>query len=323
MKKIASIFIMAILIFIGFEILTESESILKSVVFSLNIFRNNIFPSLFPFFILSSLLIKYGFVELMGNLFKGFMNKIFKINSKCAFIFFMSILSGNPACAKYTRELYLNGEIDKYEATKILCFSSFTSPLFILGTVSLFLNNKEVGSLILVCHYLGNIMVGILMRNYHPSKIDGEKSSLKKAINSMHMKRISNKESFGIIITNSLVNSINTLLLILGVITVCLVLTTIIDNNISLNSTLQSILNGFIEMTQGLKYISLEPIPLKLKCILTVMILSFGGFSVHMQIMSILSDTDINYMPFLCSRVVCSIISSLFLYFLFDFWINF
>lgn len=323
MRKMTSIFIMIILIFIGYEILTESESILNSVNFSLSIFKNNIFPSLFPFFVLSNILIKCGLPEFMGNLFKGVMNKIFKIKGITAFIFFMSIISGNPANAKYTRELYLENRIDKYEATKILCFTCFSNPLFILGTISLlFLNNKEVGMLILVCHYIGNIFIGIGMRNYHPSKDEHNKVSFRQAINEMHKKRISNKESFGEMITNSLINSINTLLLILGVITSCLVITTIIDNNLNLDSVLGSVLNGFIEMTQGLKYISLEAIPLKLKCVLTVMILSFGGLSVHMQIMSILSDTEIRYLPFLCARVCHAVISSLFMYILFDFWMN-
>ena len=318
MKKIQSVLIMIILLFICFEVLTDSESILKSVIFSLNIFKNNIFPSLFPFFVLSSLLIKYGLPEFMSNIFESFMGRVFKISGECSFIFFMSILSGNPASAKYTRELYLNGSINVYEATKILCFSAFTSPLFILGGLSALLNNNEVPILILICHYLGNITVGILMRNYHPSKVKG-KGSLKRAIDEMHIKRISNKESFGTIITNSLVESINTLLLILGVITMCLVITTIISNNINLNSTFQSVLNGFIEMTQGIKYISLEAIPLKLKCVLSVMILSFGGLSVHMQIMSVLSDTDIKYLPFLASRGLASIISSCVLFILFDY----
>ena len=319
MKKITSIIIMIILIFIGFEILTESESILKSVNFSLNIFKNNIFPSLFPFFVLSNLLIKCGLPEFMGCIFKNMMNKLFKIKGITAFIFFMSILSGNPSNAKYTKELYLEGKINKYEATKILCFTCFTNPLFILGTISYtFLNNKEVGLLILICHYLGNIIIGLALREYHPSKEEKEKTSLKKAIRAMHQKRISNKESFGIIITNSLINSINTLLLILGVITMCLVLTTIIDNNLNLNSIFQSTLNGFVEITQGLKYISLEQIPLKIKAVLTVMILSFSGFSIHIQIMSILSDTDIKYLPFLCSRISHALISSLLMFLLFD-----
>ena len=80
--------------------------------------------------------------------------------------------------------------------------------------------------------------------------------------------------------------------------------------------------DGFIEMTQGLKYISLEAIPLKLKCILTVMILSFGGLSVHMQIMSILSDTEIKYLPFLCARICHAVLSSLLMFILFDLWMG-
>lgn len=320
MKKGISVIIILILIFICFEILTESESILKAVSFSLNIWKTSIFPSLFPFFVLSEIMVKYGFVEFIGTILKKVMNKLFKINGKAAFVFVMSIMSGNPANAKYTRELYQNGDLNEYEATKILCFSCFANPLFILGTVSLlFLNNKKVGLLILLCHYIGNIIIGLFLRNYHPSN-QKEKTGLKTAINAMHEKRISNTNTFGQIVTNSLTSSINTLLLILGVMTMCLVLTTIIDNNINIGSILQSILNGSIEMTQGLKYISTEPIPLKLKCILSVMILSFGGLSVHMQIVGILSDTKIKYLPFLCCRIIHSIISGILMYIIFDFW---
>ena len=321
MKKWESYLIIIILFFICFEILTESKSILSSVSFSLSIWKNNIFPSLFPFFVLSEIMIKYGIPEFIGNLLKPFMNKIFKIKGSAAFVFVMSIISGNPSNAKYTRELYLNGSLNKYEATKILCFTCFANPLFILGTVSLmFLNNKEVGILILFCHYIGNIIIGILLRGYYPSKNEKERVSLKCAIIAMHEKRISNKDGFGVVFTNSLINSINTLLLILGVMTICLVITTIIDNNINIGSVMQSSINGFVEMTQGLKYISMEPLPLKIKCVLSVMILSFGGLSVHMQIISILNDTDIKYLPFLCSRVFHSIISGILTFILFDFW---
>lgn len=320
--KIISVLIMTILTFICFEILTASQSIIDSVSFALYIFKNNIFPSLFPFFVLSQLMIKYGLPEFIGNLLKPLMS-LFKIKSNCAFILVMSIISGNPANAKYTKELLDSGHISAHEATKILCFTCFASPLFILGTVSLmFLNNKEVGLLILLCHYLGNFIVGLLIRNYHPSPKEKEKISLSQAILSMHQKRISNKENFGTIITNSLISSINTLLLILGVMTMCLVITTIIDNHINLNSVLQSILNGYIEMTQGIKYISMEDIPLKLKCILSAMILSFGGLSVHMQIVSIISDTKIKYFPFLVCRIIHSLISGLLMFLTFDLWIN-
>ncbi len=251
------------------------------------------------------------------------MNKIFKTKGVGAFAFIMSLISGFPSSAKYIRELHKKELINEKEATKLLTFTHFSNPLFILGTISLlFLNNKEVGLLILICHYLGNIIIGIIFRNYYPTKDKTTKSSFKKVIREISEKRIKNKKSFGQVVTDALLNSINTLILILGVISMFLVITTIIDNNINLNSFNQSILNGFFEMTQGLKYVSLEAIPLKLKCTLSTMIISFGGLSVHMQIISILSDTKIKYFPFLTARILHAVISSLLIFFSFDIWMN-
>jgi len=325
MKKICtSIFILFLLLFIAFEILTESKTIMDSVIFSFQIWQNNIFPSLFPFFVLSEILIYYGFVEFISELFRPLMAKIFCMNGAASFVFFMSLVSGFPSNAKYTRELYLKGLLDEEEASKILTFSHFSNPLFILGTVSLlFLKNKEVGFLILICHYMTNILIGLIFRSYHKSNVSKNHISIKSAIIAMHQKRIHNEKTFGAMITTALTNSIQTLLLILGTVTMFLVLTTIIDNNLNINSLYQSILNGFVEMTQGLKYVSMLNIPLKIKSVLTVMILSFGGFSVHMQVISILSDTKIKYLPFFTARILHSAIAGILVFFLFDFWIQF
>ena len=322
-KKLTSILIMILLIFFAVEILTSSSSIIESVNFSFNVWKNNIFPSLFPFFVLSDILVNYGFVEFTGELFKPIMNKLFKMKGDTSFAFIMSTISGFPSGAKYVNELYKQGTINEYEGTKLLTFTHFSNPLFILGTISiLFLNNKEAGLLMLICHYLGNIIVGLLFSEYHKFNECNNKVSLKKAINNMTKRRIYNNKNFGQILTNAILNSINTLLLVLGVTTVFLVITTVIDNNINLNSYYQSILNGFFEMTQGLKYVSLLNIPLKLKAVISTMIISFGGFSVHMQIISILSDTKIKYLPFLTARIIHALTSSFLVYILFDWWLS-
>lgn len=322
MKKIiVSVLIMVVLIFCMFQILTSSETIMKTIGFSFNVWKNNIFPSLFPFFVLSHILINYGFVELVGELFKPIMNKVFKFKGIGAFVFIMSLVSGFPSNAKYVRELYLSGLINEYEGSKILTFTHFSNPLFILGTVSImFLNNKEIGIFILFCHYIGNIIVGFLFRNYYISNSESSSISFKKAILEMHKKRISSNKSFGNVISEALVNGIDTLLLIFGVVTFFLVITTIIDNIFNLPRYYQSILNGIFEMTQGLKYVSLLDIPLKIKGTLSVLFISFGGLSVHMQVLSIISDTKIKYFPFLVARIIHSCISSLLFYFLFDYF---
>lgn len=202
---------MLVLLFICFEILTSSKQILDSVKFSVSIWYNNIFPSLFPFFVLSEFLTNYGFVEFISELLKPIMVKIFKTDSKCAFIFVMSMLTGFPSNAKYTRELYQNNFINKTQAAKILTFTHFSNPLFILGTLSIsFLNNKEVGLLVLIIHYFTNIIVGLIFRNFYPTKENINKISLKKALKNMHIHRIKSNNNFANIMTKSLLNTINT-----------------------------------------------------------------------------------------------------------------
>ena len=315
MKKITSILIMICLIFCGYEILSESATIMNAVSYSFNIWINNVFPSLFPFFVLSEILVNYGFIELVGELFKPIFEKLFKINGNASFVFIMSLLSGFPSNAKYTKELYLQNKLDENEASKILMFSHFSNPLFILGTISItFLKNAKLGLIVMFSHYIANIIIGLIFRNYHPSKITNDKFSLKKAVLMMHNKRINNNKRFGSIITNSLINTINTLLLILGVITTFLIITTIIDNNFHLSILNKTFLSGFLEMTQGLKHVSLLNSSNNFKAILICSIISFGGLSVHTQILSIISDTKIKYKPFLFARIIHAIIATIICY---------
>ena len=249
------------------------------------------------------------------------MNRIFRISNHTAFIFVMSIISGFPSNAKYTKALLDEHKINEKEATKILTFTHFSNPLFILGTVSItFLGNREIGFLILFCHYITNLILGLLFRNYYPSPKNECHISIKKAINHMTLVRMRKKESFPMILSNALNHTIQTLLFILGVTTTFLIVTTLVNQHIVLPSFYQSILNGFFEMTQGLKYVSLLNIPLKIKGILTVMILSFGGLSVHMQLIGILSKSRIKYFPYLTARILHATIASILFFFLFEIW---
>lgn len=311
MKKILSnVLLLLIMILISVEVLIESADVLESVKFSFNIWENSIFPSLFPFFVIGNILIDLGFPKLLGTLLKDVMYKLFKINGTGAFIIILSILSGFPSSAKYTKELYLNGEINDKEATKLLTFTHFSNPLFILGTLSItFLNNKEIGMCILMSHYIGNLFIGLIFRNYYISKKDTTKVSLKNAIISMNSSRTD--KSFGQMLSNAITSSISTLLLILGTVTIFLVLTTLINNNLSVSPYYKSIINGIFEMTQGLKYLSMLKIPLYKQALISVFFISFGGLSVHMQVLSIISDTKIKYFPYFISRILHASISTI------------
>lgn len=300
--------ILILLLIIVFEILTNSNAIMDCVKYSIDIWKNNLFPSLFPFFVISSLLIDNGIVEAISNISNGFFNKLFKINSSSVFIFLMSMFSGFPSSAKYIKELNDKKLINKSDAEKIILFSHFANPMFIIGTIAIsFLNNKSYAIIILFSHYIINFIIGIFLRNYNPN-------------NNTNIIKDTKKIPFGISLTKAILNSINTLLLILGTITFFLIITTIISENINLNKYIEAILYGLIEMTQGLKYISMLDISTRLKCTIITMLLSFGGLSVHLQTFSIINELKLNYKNYLLSRLIHTLLSGILVYLLFNFF---
>lgn len=316
MKKIiTNICSMLLLLFVLINVLTKSNEINTAISTAFIIWKENLFPFLFPMFVISELLINYGFVNLISEITKGITNKYFKTSSYASFVFILGLLTGFPSSAKYINNLYENKLITEKEASKILMFTHFSNPLFIIGTIATtFLGNSKLAILIFICHYIPNIIIPLLFRNYHPSKKENTKVSFKNIITQLQN---NNSKKIGIILSHAVVNSINTLLLILGTISIFLSLTTILNSLIDLGPLNNAILNGIIEMSQGLKYISLLDISLRLKTTISIMIISFGGISVHLQIISILSNTKIKYAPFLLARIIHVIIGGILSYYLF------
>ena len=284
--------------------LNHTTEVMQSIKFSFDIWKNNIFPSIFPIFIISSLLINYVFVNISGYLFKPLMF-LFGINPNVSFAFIMSILGGFPSSSKYIKELLDKKLITEIDASKALMFTHFSNPLFILGTIS-YLLNRKIAIFILIIHYLTNFIIGILFRNYH------------NTYNKSMINIESNNKDIGSILINSIKNSIEILLLILGSISVCSILCTIINHTFNFNNLISALINGIFEITQGLKYVSLLNIPMKIKTTISVMFLSFGGISIHIQVKSILNETNIKYIPYLIARIIHTSISGILSYLLFD-----
>lgn len=282
-KKIAIIITLSILFFILKNYSIVNVSILKSC----NLFLYNIFPSLFPMFVISSILINLNFAEYI-NIFFSKINKIlFKINSNESFILFISIISGCPSNAKSAKELYNNNLIDKNGIQKILLFSHFSNPLFIIAMI------KYKTILVLIAHYISNFIIGIITRNMYLSNNQEKKTS------------ITNSKNIGTILFESISNSLNTLLFILGTIVTFYIINSII--NIPFFSII-------LELSQGLNYISLLNINLKYKTILLGSLLSFGGICIHFQVYGILCDLKIKYIPYLLSRISQAVITALIIF---------
>ena len=284
-------FIIFILIFIfgNFFVIDLKSIILESS----NIWLYNLVPSMLPFYVISDLLINYGLIDILAFLFKKIINKLFNVSENASFVIFFSMFTGFPSSAKYLKNLLDLNYISIEDANKIIRFTHFSNPLFIINVIgNTIIGNKKIGFLILLSHYLSNFIIGFLYRKEQTPKIT--------------TKRVKNTKSFGSVLTVSFINSFDSLLIVLGSLITFKILTSIIFHYFGFNFIISSLL----EITQGLFALKDLTLNIELKALIAVAMISFGGFCIHTQVYSILSETKISYKNYFFSRILHVIIAT-------------
>lgn len=195
--------------------------------------------------------------------------------------------------------------------------------------------DPKIGFLFFITHFLASITVGVLFRNYKKSNITSciipQVSIKSKTYEPLKL------QNLGKVMGIAIQNSTATLLMILGYMVFFSVLSNILTNtgiencfnilikyifnifNISADLA-NGIFCGILEITNGLNKISnysaisyIERLPT------AAFILGFGGFSVHMQVASIISDSDLSLKPYLLGKLLQGIFASTYTFILMKF----
>ncbi len=281
-KKSFNIFLISLIFLFIYFIFTHKTLITSSIINSSKLFFYKVFPSLFPMFILSSMLISLNTPYYLSKIIKSK-----KISPLSIYILFLSLISGTPSNAYIVNELIEKKYIDSKTGSFLLTFSFFTNPFFLLNMLSILFPN-EIIIKIIIAHYLPNFILMFF-------------TPLKNTI-SLSPEEI----NYSSIIPNAIKKSLTTLLTILGTIVFFNILILLIPSK-------YIFLSGFLEITNGLNLLPTFNIALNIKAYLALAYLSFGGISIIMQIKSILNDTNTPITPFLKSRIYHIILSFLIL----------
>lgn len=308
MKKYSNQIIVIITFIILIFIFFNRDIVSNTVISSFYIWFNTLVPSMFPMFVTSDILISCNFVMYIPRFITSFFMKIFNVSKEAVLTILISLVAGFPNNALAIKTSYDAGFISKRECEHLLYICHFANPLFVLETVGVFyLKSNTYGIIILVSNILSAIGVGVILR----------KRNIPTSNN--YISKRSNCQNFGSLLSNSIKKSVNTLLMISGVITSFLIVSSLICYNFNFNDYISTIIKGIMEMTMGIRSLSL----LNIKDIYMVMfssaILSFGGLSIHMQVISILDD-KIRYCNYFVGRVyqvILSIVISVILFLLF------
>lgn len=297
MNKIKKYFLI-ILVFIIIVILFKYNYILEiSVINGVNIWLTKVFPTLFIMFIINDLIINLDILKEINATINPFFNKIFKTSGNASNVFLLSIFSGTPSAAFIIKEMLNKKQISLNDANKLIAFTFFSNPLFLYAILSLSFNKCIVIKIILF-HYLSNIIIGIFFKNKY------QNNNLNITLS------MTNKKNVFLLIPTAISKSLNTLIMILGTIVFYMIITNLITNIFHLPSFLEILLKGFLEITQSLNALSKLNVSSIIKEISALAIISFGGLSIHTQVLSIINGTNISYKNFLLGRILHVLIST-------------
>ena len=292
-KKLFSFLLNLLLIIIFLYIFIYSKIVKETIIFGINLWLYTLIPSIFPFLLISKLLVKYNILNIVNNTFGFYIEKIFNISKKSTFVVLLSIISGFPSGSIYIKDLLYKNQISIIEANKLITFTSFSSPIFVISVIGeTLLNNRHLGITIYFIHLITGLLVGFLF-----------KSDINRNNNN---NLICNKEPFIKNLLDSLNESFNILINMLGIILFFLIIISL-ANTFLPNNIIMLLLKGLIEITTGVIYISKASISIKLKASLIGAIISFNGLSIHYQVKNITNNTNISYKNYLTARIIHSI----------------
>jgi len=312
------------LIFVLIILLIFPEPIITATKTGLFTWADKVIPSLFPFFVLTRLMIHYQVPQLIGKLLAPIFKYLLHISPITFFIMLMGLISGNPSGAKMAREYYDQKLISKQEFQGLLYFCNFSSPLFIIGTIGVVLyESSKVGYFLLASHLLGSLAVFICCYPYFKNKQGANKVEIKVP-----------SQPFSVLLIDSIESSIQTLIRVGGIIMFFYIISAtlnVIHIIEGLNLLLAPLLSasnignidplfsGILEFTQGVTKVSSTALPFYIQLTLTAFIVSFAGLSVHTQVFMFASDVDLSYPKYLGFRILHGWASALIILFSWQF----
>lgn len=298
-----------------------SKSNIQAVKNSLNIWVDNVIPSLLPFFIATELLNNTNIPKTIGNTFNKFMRPIFNVPGIGAYALFMGIISGYPVGAKIVTDFRNNNLCTKKEGERLITFTNNSGPLFILGTVGITLfYDTSIGILLLFTHILACLSVGFVFRFWKKEKNQTRNENI--SYNTITI------NSLGEVLSKSILSAIHSVVLIGGFIVLFGIILSILNKLyiIKILSTflapwfsvfnikpefINCILTGFLELTNGITLTAhIASRNLGINVVISAFLLGFGGISIMLQVLSIISKSDISIKPYILGKLLHGILAS-------------
>lgn len=278
---------------------------------------NVILPSLFPFFVLSSLIVELGMSRYLGKLLEPVMVPLFRVNGACAAALALGFVGGYPVGARTAIQLYENGQCSRTEAERLLAFCNNSGPAFILGVVGAgVFGSGTVGLLLYLAHLLASLAVGILFRFYKPDDIPASRHRPPQ------FQATSFPKAFTRSVTGAMASTLNICAFILfftvflhilaqtGVLTALSRLLAALFAPFGMDQVwAERLLTGLLELSSGVSSLTGGTMTGRLS--MAAFMLGWAGVSVHCQVLAFLGDSGLSMTTYFWGKLLHGGLSSL------------
>lgn len=300
MSKIKKTSMMIILIYIVLNLAVLPEQCIRAAQKALVLCLNNVIPSLFPFFVISSLFVSLGFASSLSRYISGFMKPVFNVSGAGALSVILGLISGYPIGAATSAELYKKGFISKQEAERLLAFTNNSGPLFILGVIGCgMLNSPEKGLLIYVSHIIAAIFTGIIFRFYKTKQI-----AHTHLLSPAPISYSGAAKNIGEALGDSMNSAVENMLKVCGFVILFSVICSCLPK-----SRIYPYIYSIFEITGGLNQIANTGLDETLKLSLISFFLSLSGVSVMCQVSSCVISAGLSMAPYITGKTIQAILS--------------
>lgn len=275
MKKF-NFFITILLIALVVAIALNSKVFIGAALNGISAWTFNVLPCIFPFMIITKIIMSMGQVEKFCKPFSQPFSKLYGTSGSSAYVFFMSILAGYPVGSQMVASLYESGKIDKTEAYRMSSFCSNSGPMFIIGTVGcLLLKNAAVGGILFASHVLSALLNGLV---YRKIRVHDDRQNTEA-----NVQVLPTTQSFGDIVGAS----VQAILNVGGIICFFFIIIEALSPVLGfLPDTIKPLVEGLIELTRGC--IDASSLPIYAASVMCSFMIGFGGFSTILQSMTML-----------------------------------
>lgn len=261
-------------------------------------------PTLFPFMMLSSIMIYSGADIELGKLLNVVLKRVYRYSRYGLYAIFMGFLCGFPMGAKVIGELYENKKISRAEALSLLGFCNNIGPAYFLGIILPML--KACGyhncGWFLFGMYGIPAVYGIVLSHIRPPAADGLRRTAPMS---------GTAKSMPALLKRACMENTQSLILLGGYITFTNSFRILLDF-IPISSDISAVASSFVEIIGGIQAIyttSLEN-PAKVFWIMTA--LCFGGISCFLQTSCFLEKSGLPLLHYFKHKLLMTLLSALY-----------